>query len=103
MTPSCIRLGPADEPHLVLSETFLALAGKFIIGMDLYGKILCGVNPLEKQGKLQTVFPIDFLTHQIAHIHFDQIDKRIALQKAVGHHRFIPVHTRKHPGFAAVG
>ena len=69
-------------PHLRLSRTVVAFAGKLIVGMHLHGQIIAGIDKFYQQRKILTVLLIYIRPDKLSSVDGNQLRKTFSLQLA---------------------
>ena len=103
---SGIEVGPVGGrdaiPHFVLSQRIMAPHGEGVVGMDLDGKVVVRVDKLYEQGEFSAGRFIDVRAEDFGSEFIHELAERLALERAVAHHRLVAGHGRHLPAFAYV-
>lgn len=66
-------IGFEDIPHLGFTHTAMAFLRQFVIGMDLDGEVLTGVDELDEQRELVSELLIDAVTDEQTFVFVDEL------------------------------
>ena len=97
-----VFVGLHHIPHLGLAVAQTALLGQLVIGMHLHREPVVGVDDLQQERELLTIFVEDRLPHQVAHESLHQVVDLVALEVAIGDFALLIPNAREQPHLAAV-
>ena len=99
----CTLIGLHHIPHLSFTVALLTFLSQFIVRMHLNRQPVVGIDNLNQQRKLFSVFVKHTLANQITHEGLHQVIYLVAFEVAVGNHALLFPKTRKQPHLTTIG
>lgn len=101
-------IGFEDIPHLCFTHTAMAFLREFVIGMDLDGEVLAGVDELDEERELVSELLIDAVTDEQTFVLVDELSKiqtkvYITDDAAFDSYGFMPGDRTDLPGLTDIG
>ena len=91
-----------DVPHFAFAVGHIAEAREVVVGMDLYGEAVVGVDDFDEEWEVVAEVFVVFLADEVAHVDFKEFGEVVVGKRAVGDDGFVVFDAREDPHLAAV-